>query len=209
MKKTPKNLKVDINGIKQKIEKNVSDRETSIIIGTALLLMAVLSGIAFSSLGTLTASIFLVFIFVLDVLVSLNIYRYYKDNKFSKIVSLLRLIYTLIFGIGIGYHFFNNITMFKSFFGAGLIVFGIHLISLGILYNNQGGNKWINIFIKTALIVAGIGYMVLNIGSLIVANPLTFTMAVQPIFIIPMILGEISFALWILIKGGKSKKIKD
>ena len=35
------------------------------------------------------------------------------------------------------------------------------------------------------------------------ANPIAFAAVVQPIFIIPMILGEISYAIWKLVKGGK------
>ncbi|MGL4631026.1 MAG: DUF4386 domain-containing protein [Leadbetterella sp.] len=187
---------------------HTSDRKFARIIGGSLLLMAVLSGISIPVLGTLTASIGLIGIFFLDILVSLGIYRYHKKAKpnLAKASSILRVLYSLILGVGIGYHIGGNVTMFNKIWGIGLITFGIHLITLGVLFQNQGGKKWVNILIKSLLILAGIGYVIQYLGILLVPNPIGFAALIEPIFIIPMIFGEVFYALWMLIKGGKSKK---
>lgn len=201
--------KNSFNFIEKKETNNIAPkRKTAKVIGGSLLLMAVLAGIAMPALGTLTASLGLIGIFILDILVSFGIYNYHKNEKtkLARVTSIMRLIYTAIFGIGIGYHIMGNVPLFNQIWGIGLITFGIHLITLGILYNNEGGKKWINIIIKSLLIIAGIGYLIQYVGILFVANPLGYAKLIQSIFIIPMILGEITYAVWMLIKGGKVRK---
>jgi len=182
-----------------------SKRKEAIIKGGALVLMALLAVISIPVLGTVTASIGLVAILLLDVLVSIGIISYYRKEKpkLAKTTGFLRLLYSAIFGVGIGYHIFGNLAMFNKFWSLGLIAFGFHLIALGILFNNEGGKKWVNYTIKSLLIVAGIGYTLLNVGLLLVPNPIAFSALIKPIFIAPQVLGEILFALWMIIKGGK------
>lgn len=180
-------------------------RKYGILTGVGLLLMAVFAGIAIPVLGTLTASLGLIGIFLLDLLVAITIFKFHKveNLKLSKITSALRLLYTFILGIAVGFHIGGNVSMFNYIWGVGLITFGFHLISLGILFKNAKGKKWLNILIKSLLITGGIGYVIQYIGVLLVVNPLTFTAFVEPIFIIPMILGEVFYAFWMLLKGGK------
>lgn len=182
-----------------------SKRKDAGIKGGAILLLAVLAGISIPALGTVTASIGLIAILLLDILISIGVIRYYRKAKpkLAKTTGFLRLLYSAIFGLGIGYHIFGNVVMFNKYWSLGLIVFGFHLIALGILFNNEGGKRWINYTIKALLIIAGIGYTLLNVGLLFTANSVAFTALIQPIFIVPQILGEILFALWMIIKGGK------
>lgn len=184
-----------------------SERKTARIIGGALLLMAVLAGLSVSALGTLPASIGLVGVFLLDILVFFCIFKYYKKEKpkLAKSSSFLRLLYTGILGVAIGYLFTGNVPMFNTIWGVGLIAFGIHLITLGILFDNEGGKKWVNVMIKSLLIIAGIGYLIQYAGILVVPNPIGFAALMESIFILPMILGEVFFALWMLIKGGRAR----
>ncbi len=153
---------------------------------------------------------------ILDLLVSWGIYKYYKKDKpkLAATTGILRLIYSVFLGVAVVqliqayttsspiqiHHF---LTSFNSIWGWGLIVFGLHLIALGLLYKNENGKKWLNILIKSFLIIAGIGYMTQYIGILLVANPVAFAAAVESIFIVFMILGEIGFAIWMLARGGK------
>lgn len=180
-------------------------RKIAIITGVSLLLMAVLAGISIPALGSLGASIGLSGIFLLDLLVSLGIYQYHKNEQpgLAKASGLLRLLYTAILGGGIAYLFAGNVPMFNKIWGIGLIAFGVHLITLGILFNNEDGKKWVNIAIKSLLIIAGIGYIIQYAAILLVPNPAGFAALIESIFILPMISGEISYALWMLIKGGK------
>lgn len=181
-------------------------RKTAIAIGSGLLLMAALSAIAFPHLGTLTASLALIGIFLLDLLISLGIYRYHNndDPKLSKVSSALRLIYTAIFGIGIGSHISGDVSKFNMIWGIGLIVFGVHLVTLGVLSDRNKRPRGVTTLIKLLLIVAGIGYVTEYAGMLVVSYPAVFAALMQKIFVIPMVSGEIFYALWMLIKGGKT-----
>lgn len=184
----------------------ISPRQTARIIGGALLVMAALAGIAIPVLGTLTASISLSGIFLLDILVSIGIYQYYRKERPKPALAacLLRLIYTAIFGVAIGYHVAGSVTMFHSVWGLGLIAFGVHLLSLAILFKNEGGSKWVHLFIKLLLLIAGCGYMIQYIGILLLPEPESFVAIMEKIFMIPMILGETLYACWMLLKGGKT-----
>lgn len=214
-----------------------SKRHAALMIGIALLLMAVvaafsapvISGIFISGNAALTALnlsagfgkftgsiIGWLIILALDLLVSAGIYAYYKKEKpkMAFTSAVLRLIYSSFLGAAIyqlltitlvtpAPAIYNHLHAFNSIWGWGLIAFGLHLITLGILVKNEGGKKWLTITIKTLLIVAGVGYLVLYAGMLIAPSPMAFKAAIEPIFLIPMILAEVFFALWILIKGGK------
>lgn len=202
------NEKIQANKARDVDKPRRSERKEAIVKGIAIILMAVLAAISTPVLGTLTASIGLVGIFLLDILISIGIYRYYRKErpKLAKATGFLRLLYSAVFAIGIGYHIAGNVPMFNKLWQIGLIGFGLHLIALGILFNNQGGKKWVNIAIKSLLITAGIGYMILNIGVLVVPDPASFRVLMESIFILPMMLSEICFAIWMIIKGGKKHK---
>ncbi|MGL5890481.1 MAG: DUF4386 domain-containing protein [Bacteroidia bacterium] len=155
---------------------------------------------------------------MLDLLIGFGVIKYYKKDKpkMSAITGALRMLYSLVLAIGIANlikaafsssaaSIYSGIAAFNMFWGLGLIVFGFHLIALGITYQNEGGKKWVTIAIKSLLIIAGIGYIVQYVGILVVANPLVFAATMEAIFIIPMIIGEVSYGLWKLFKGGKNK----
>lgn len=156
-------------------------------------------------------------IFILDLMVSWGLIKKDRKEKTEKRASLsgiTRFIYSLFLGAAIVQlflaHFassalsiYNFLNSFYSIWGLGLIVFGVHLILLGISFQNKDGKKWLTILIKALLIIAGIGYLIQYIGILFVANPIVFAASVESIFIAFMILGEITYAIWMLIKGGK------
>ncbi len=157
-------------------------------------------------------------IFLLDVAVSFGIYGYYKKEqpKMATLTAGLRAAYSAILGAGIVQLFlvstsssapaiYRGMELFNKFWGVGLILFGVHLVALGFLFRNEGGKKWVNVVIRSLLIIAGIGYVVQYVGILIAANPVAFAELVNPIFIAPMILGEVTYALWKLLKGGREK----
>ena len=189
----------------EKTEDVKNKRRAAVTTGISLILMAILAGMSIPVLGTLTASLGLIGIFLLDLIVAKSIFNYHKDDnlKLAKTTGVLRLLYTLVLGVAIGFHIAGSVSMYNFIWGIGLIIFGAHLFTLGVLYKTSKGKKWFNILIKTLLITAGIGYMLQYIGVILVANPIAFAAFVEPIFIIPMILGEVLYAFWMLIKGGK------
>lgn len=155
-------------------------------------------------------------IWLLDVAASIGIYKYHKKDKpkLAKLTGGLRLLYSAILGVGIAQLFsvsasssatsiYNHINGFNKFWEVGLITFGLHLIGLGIMHKKKGGKKWVNVAIKSLLIIAGAGYVIQYTGMLFAANPLKFAAFIEPVFIVPMILGEITYAIWMMVKGGK------
>lgn len=226
--------------IKEKNERKARTQKRiwAIITGISLLLMALVA--AFSALtiadmfvlgdtaltalnvtgafGKYTSAVIgWIVIAILDVLVSIGVYKYHRDENKRKagLTSILRILYTLVLGGAIAQllsvtratpatGIYNALNTFNTMWGWGLIVFGCHLILLGILFKNEGGKKWVNILIKSFLIIGGIGYMVQYIGILLVANPVAFAAMVEPIFLAFTILCEILFAIWMLAKGGKT-----
>ena len=183
----------------------IKKRKVAIIIGASLLLMAVVAGISIPQLGSLISKLGLIAIFFLDIIVSVFIIEFYKSGKPSMALlsGILRLIYSAILGFAIIFLFRDDIIAFNKIWGIGLIVFGVHLISLGLLI--ESGKKWFVLLIKLLLLIAGVGYLIWYIGILIIPEPNSFVAMVEKIFIAPMVLGEVLYAIWVLILGLKDK----
>lgn len=230
------NIEIIKKSNKMKFEKISSKRIMALIIGISLLLMAAIAVFAVPAVtdgfvldnASLTALhvttnfgkylwgvVGWIAILILDVLVSIAVYRYYnKDNDMEAAITIgLRLAYSIFLAVAIAHllkisiltpasGIYNALNMFNKIWSWALIVFGLHLITLGILYNNEGGKKYIHFTIKSLLIIAGLGYMIINVGMLLVTNPIGFAAALQPLFLIPMIFGETFFGLWMLFRGG-------
>jgi len=104
-------------------------------------------------------------------------------------MSSLRIIYSIIFTIAL----FNisDLTTFYSIWDNGLLIFGIHLLFLGILvYKSLYIPKWLGILI----VIASFGYIIDSIANLFGIN----TMIGMFTFI-----GEVLFAIWLIVKGRK------
>ncbi|MCA6362324.1 MAG: DUF4386 domain-containing protein [Bacteroidetes bacterium] len=164
-----------------------------------------------------TARVSWVLIFVLDVVTAAAMRRYYKKErpKLSGLTALLRLLYGAFLLAGIASLFsvtqtasaaavYNGLFAFNTIWNAGLIIFGIHLIMLGLMFHNEGGKKWVNVLIKTLLIIAGIGYILTSGAALLFTGTGAVFASIQLILVVPMICGEVFYALWKLIKGGKA-----
>jgi hypothetical protein len=156
---------------------------------------------------------------LLDLLVSVGVVAYFQEKKptMAWVSGGLRLLYSLMLGGAIVQLFrvdaaaasvsiYQHLKAFNGLWNGGLIMFGLHLIALGILFNPESGKKWVKWGIKIMLILAGIGYVIAQTGALFVANPAAFVAMLNTLFMIPMIVGEIAFALWMLAKGGKQPK---
>ena len=156
-------------------------------------------------------------ILALDLLAALGIYKYSKDKvpKLSKLTGASRLLYSIVLGAGVvqllgvsasstGAAIYHGLETFNNLWGIGLILFGVHLIVLAFLFRKEAGKNWVSTTIFLLLLVAGIGYIVQYAGLLLVPNPVAFAAVVEPIFIVPMLLGEVSYAIWKLVKGGKA-----
>lgn len=211
-------------------------RKNALITGYSLVLMALVAGFAIgyafpkfydkNSLETLpqllTANTGLYrqmlgtlwLIVILDILVSWTLYQFFKpDNRRLSVVSLiLRLVYTLLFGVAICYLFANsagvmdpveinnNYSSFEHTWAFGLIVFGGHLFVIGLLMRlHQFIPKWLWIL----TLFAGVSYVVVHLLKVALPDSAEVVNTLNNILALPMMLGEMCLAVWLILKGGK------
>ena len=215
-------------------------RRIAIITGWSLILMAIIAGFSFgyalsefyqphkssfikSNIQNNTPLylymlIGMFLILILDVIVTYTLYEFFKncDRKISLLSGVLRMVYTLIFGLAIFYLTKNlniseltnegvnaNFHSFESLWSGGLILFGFHILLIGILMKLH--NKIPKILWYLTLI-AGISYTIVNALKFIELN-LVFLSKLEIVLAIPMALGELGLAVWLLLKGGNHSKI--
>lgn len=159
-------------------------------------------------------------ILILDVTVAWALYHFFKsENKsISALTAWIRIIYSIILGMAIGQLMnicdllkeshentsqvvMNHFQNFENIWTLGLIVFGFHLIGLGYLALRSKLRFW-----GILLIIAGLSYSLVcilkqfqNLESL--ASSLEMSLS------IPMTMGELGFAFWLLVRGKKRKVI--
>lgn len=154
-------------------------------------------------------------VIMLDILVSWTLFQYFKnDNKKLALLSLIfRIIYTLIFGIA-GFYLTNNIgqtidnntvilenyKLFEKVWTIGLMFFGIHLLFVGWLMKLH---KLIPNFLWYLTIMAGASYILAHLLKTTHLQLTEFTNALNNILALPMALGELGLAVWLIVKGGK------
>jgi len=153
-----------------------------------------------------------VVILICDLVASWGLYVVFRnDNQALALLSSgFRLIYTAILGNAITYLLIANLAVeavdiqlylqaFEATWSYGLIVFGGHLMLLGaVVYKAKAPIIW-----AILLLIAGVGYLLINTGGLLLPNFETYQSAIEMVFMLPMILGEIGLAIWLIIHGGK------
>ncbi len=156
-------------------------------------------------------------VMILDLLVSWTLYQYFKkDNeKWSQLAFVFRMIYTLIFGIAT-YYLSKNILQpitnntiivenYKSFdylWSIGLIFFGIHLLLVGLLMKLH---KLIPGILWYLTIIAGASYILIHVLKTVFPQFTALTDTLNTVLALPMALGELGLAVWLIVKGGKMK----
>jgi hypothetical protein len=156
----------------------------------------------------------IVVVLLLEILVAWTIYLYFKnENQTLALLScIFRIMYVFLFGIATYYLASNlgqlknntlivkNYRMFQTIWSIGLIVFGIHLIMVGVLM------KWYKL-VPTILwyltIIAGASYILVNILKTPSLQLAELSNTLNTILALPMALGELGFAIWLIVKGGK------
>ncbi len=162
----------------------------------------------------------LVITIILDFIVSYTFYKFFAptDKYLSKISGIIRLVYSVIFSIAAYFLFENlahqsltdfqiqqNFYWFQTVWVFGLSLFGIHIILLGVLSKKHGGiPKWL--WITT--LIAGFSYTIVSILKLIYPGSSSVE-AIEMILALPMAIGELSLAFWLLVKGGMKLKVTD
>jgi len=160
----------------------------------------------------------IVIIIILDILVSWTIYQFFKiyNNSIAIISFILRILYTVAFSVGTYFLFKNivqgvknellnsNFNSFETIWTIGLIVFGLHLIGVGILMKVQSNIPKI---LWMVTLIAGISYFVVHLLKSTLPELSDFTETLNNVLALPMVLGEIGLAIWLIAKGGKNQRI--
>ena len=144
---------------------------------------------------------------VFDVVVAWALYELYKSNPLSRLSTYFRLMHAVIMGVAIfalpmaltlttAQEILKQVDIFNTIWLIGLFFFGIHLILLGKIISKP---KLIALF----LVLAGIMYMVDTSAHFLLPNYEKYSSLFLALVAIPSIIGEMSFAIWLLIKGGK------
>lgn len=142
----------------------------------------------------------------------------------SYLASLFRLLHALFFGVALfklweiyQLTFNSNNTSdvqhqvselllrFDTLWTVGLLFFGVHLIVLGYLAIKS---TYIPKAIGILLILAAVGYLIDGMAKLFMPNYSDYINVFEVIVIMPSVIGEFSFTVWLLIKGFKKQTLK-
>ena len=144
---------------------------------------------------------------VFDVVVAWALFKLYKTHSLTLLSTLFRMMHAVIMGVAIytlpialkldtSDQILMQIEQFNSIWLIGLFFFGIHLMLLGRI---MGHPK----IIKALLILAGIMYIVDTGAQFLLPSYESYSTIFLALVAIPSIFGEMSFAIWLLLKGGR------
>ena len=144
---------------------------------------------------------------VFDVMVAWALFELYRSHPLNLPSTLFRMMHAAIMGIavfalpevlkaGTSEEVLHQVDVFNTIWLIGLFFFGIHLILLGRILGKPRP-------ISFLLIMAGLAYILDTCAHMLMPNYDSFVSVFLIIVAIPSVLGEMSFALWLLIRGGK------
>lgn len=166
-------------------------------------------------------------ILLCDVLAAWGLYVLFKkvNPSLSLITAWLRLAYTMTLWIAILSYitvlllasdepFLSTIPSdqlsayailflqaFESTWSLGLIIFGVHLLSLAYLLKQS---PFVPKLWSILILIAGLGYVFIHLTNLILPQYEDVWAIVEMIFMLPMILGELGLGVWLIVKGVKN-----
>ncbi|MCK0107916.1 DUF4386 domain-containing protein [Flavobacteriaceae bacterium S0825] len=144
------------------------------------------------------------------------------SKNITYLASFFRLLHALFFGIALfklwniyqlTFNASNSVTLqhrvmkllldFDTLWTVGLLFFGIHLIVLGYLALKS---QYIPKALGLLLLLAAIGYIIDGMAKLFMPNYIDYKDVFEVIVIMPSVIGEFSFTVWLLIKGFKKQR---
>lgn len=182
-----------------------------------------------SSNTLFTAGVFGWFIILItDIVVTWAFYTFLEpiNRSLALLAAWLRLTYTTILGVAIlnlvfvllltngtdnlsfnidqlQAHIMLFLEAFETTWAIDLIIFGGHLLVIGfIAFKSSEIPKVISIL----LLLAAIGYIIINVFISFFSQYNEVISILKFIFNVPMIVGELGFGIWLLIRGGKVSK---
>lgn len=159
---------------------------------------------------------------VFDLLLTWALYYLFNsiNEKLSMFATWFRLVNCAIFGIAV-FNLFDvvwlvnrsandeyvisevmrSLNSFNYTWLIGLIFFGIHLLALGYIIIKS---KAVPRFIGVLLIIAGAGYLTDSFAHFMMSNYDEYRDVFSMMVVLPGIIGELSFTIWLLLKGGRT-----
>lgn len=167
-----------------------------------------------------------VVIFISDLIVALALFGYFRRTakQASLLTALLRIVYTIILGIGIvqlfrvipllsadvavadtfsAFDVVLRLHLFETIWSLGLIIFGLHLLGLGYLSVKAGS---VPSLLGYLLYLSGVLYLFVHVARQIATFDPDVVGKIENIMGLPMALGEMLLALWLIYKGFKREK---
>lgn len=146
---------------------------------------------------------------VFDVIIAWALFQFYEHHHLSRLSTYFRLIHAVIMGIAVFtlvvvFQFDSagdilfQVGIFNTIWLIGLFFFGIHLLLLSRIIIRP---KFIAIFIG----IAGLMYCIDTIAQFGMPNYAQYQNFFLLLVAIPSVVGEMSFALWMIVKGGKEE----
>lgn len=205
-------------------------RRWSVISGASILVMAVAAGFAYGFVfpefyvegnpaqtsSNIDADIPLFYggvagwlvVVVADFLVTYGFYAVLRPGHptWAKLTGATRLAYTLGLSASVISLATKDVDQFLTLWHLSLFLFfGAHLISAGVAAFHE---RRIPNILAVLLIVAGVGYLVVEgTSSLTTTTPGWFE-PLQSVLAIPMTLGELAFGIWLLVRGGRQAPVE-
>lgn len=144
---------------------------------------------------------------VFDVFVAWALYELYRSHPLSAVSACFRVIHATIMGAAVfalpltlslseSNAILRQVDVFNTLWLIGLFFFGVHLILLGRIIKNIK-------IIPFLLMWAGVMYIIDTSAHFLFPDYQAYAGVFLALVALPSILGEMSFAIWLLIKGGK------
>lgn len=163
-------------------------------------------------------------IIITDLVVTWGFYIFLKPfhQAYALLGGWFRLLYTAILSIAVSHliiasrivreslfsgeinvmamQVMGSITAFEAIWSFGLIIFGLHLIIVGIVAMKT---DQIPKFISILLVLGGFSYSLIHGMYGFIPQLDNVTSLLEMILMVPMFVGEIGFGIWLLVKGRK------
>ncbi len=148
---------------------------------------------------------------VFDVVIAWALYELFKKDALTGLSTLFRMMHAAIMAVAVfalpfaltsttGEEILKQIDVFNTIWLIGLFFFGCHLILLAGIFRKPG-------IIALFLLIAGVMYMVDTAAHFLLSDYKSYASVFLAFVAIPSILGEMSFAIWLLVKGGKNDSL--
>lgn len=162
-------------------------------------------------------------IIVCDVIAAWGLYRFFEsvNRSLSLLSGWMRLAYTAILGIAVAFlaltllsaeHMTPNdalaaesiwlsLRAFDFVWSVGLVIFGLHLWITGMLvFQAPTAPRWVGVLLQAA----ALSYLGVHLYKIAAPEMSLWFSTLKAVLSVPMALGELSLAFWLLLKGGRA-----